>query len=464
MAMKLKHFLSKWESITDDPWVLSVIRQGLELEFMVEPSQINMNSTQKLAINREIKRLLAIGCIKEVKRTERLFLSNIFTVPQKNGDLRLVINLKDLNQFLAFHHFKMERFQTAKDLIQEGDWMIKLDLKEAYHSVPVTPDHQRYLAFLWDGKCYVYCVLPFELGPAPRVFTKIRKPILVHVRQNLVIRCIMYLVEWASSSLAFPISDHNNRCCQKRGMGASCNKHKTQGRWTQEEASLHINILELKAALFALKSFAKVYQMTNAHVRLKIDNTPAQAYISHQGRTKSVGLCNQAQELWKSCLLHQTIVSAEHLPGIHNRDADQTSRIFNNRTEWMISPHLLREALSLLAVNPSIDLFASRLNKQFPIFCSWKPDPDAWKIDAFSFPWIQNGLYAFPPFCLVGKVLAKVIQDKSQNLVLVTPWWPSQQWFPLMKGLAITQPRFLKETKRTLVLPHSEDLHPYGDS
>ena len=166
---------------------------------MVEPShqgsppQINMNSTQKLAINKEIKRLLAISCIKEVKRTERLFLSNIFTVPKKNGDLRLVINLKDLNQFLAFHHFKIESFQTAKDLIQKGDWMIKLDLKEAYHSVLVTPDHQRYLAFLWDGKCYVYCVLPFGLGPALRVFTKITKLILVHIRQNLVIRCVMYL-------------------------------------------------------------------------------------------------------------------------------------------------------------------------------------------------------------------------------------------------------------------------------
>ena len=103
-----------------------------------------------------------------------------------------MINLKDLNQFLAFHHFKMESFQTAKDLIREGDWMIKLDLKEAYHSVPVTPDHQRYLAFLWDGKCHVYCVLPFGLGPAPQVFTKITNPILVHIRQNLVIRCVMY--------------------------------------------------------------------------------------------------------------------------------------------------------------------------------------------------------------------------------------------------------------------------------
>ena len=153
-----------------------------------------MNSTQTLAINKEIKRLLAIGCIKEVKRTESLFLSNIFTVIKKNGDLRLVINSKDWNQFLAFHHFKMESFQTANDLIQEVDWMINLNLKEAYHSVPVTPDHQIYHAFFWDGKCYVYCVLPFGLGPAPRRFTKITKPILVHIRQNLVIRCVMILI------------------------------------------------------------------------------------------------------------------------------------------------------------------------------------------------------------------------------------------------------------------------------
>ena len=75
-----------------------------------------MNSTQKLAINKEIKRLLAISCIKEVKRTVRLFLSNIFTVPKKNGDL-----MQTSDQFLAFHHFKMGSFQTAKDLIQEGD-------------------------------------------------------------------------------------------------------------------------------------------------------------------------------------------------------------------------------------------------------------------------------------------------------------------------------------------------------
>ena len=77
----------------------------------------------------------------------------------------------------------------------------------------------------------------------------------------------------------------------------------------------------------------------------------------------------------------------------------------------------------------------------------------------FSFPWIQKGLYAFPIWS-DGKVPAKVIQDRTQNLVLVKPWWPSQPWFTLLKGLSITQPQFPKETKRTFVLPHSEDLHP----
>ena len=93
--------------------------------------------------------------------------------------------------------------------------------------------------------------------------------------RNIVVDSQCTPVEQGSSSPAFPFSGHYIRRCQNGGGGggASRNKRKTQGRWTQEEASLHINISELKAALFALKSFAKVYQMTNTHVRFKIDNT-----------------------------------------------------------------------------------------------------------------------------------------------------------------------------------------------
>ena len=44
--------------------------------------------------------------------------------------------------------------------------------------------------------------------------------------------------------------------------------------------------------------------------------------------------------------------------------------------------------------------------QQFPIFCSWKPDPDAWEIDTFSFPWIQKGL-CFPTILPGGKSSSK---------------------------------------------------------
>ena len=149
---------------------LSVIRQGLELELMVEPSQrssplqINMNFAQKSAINKEIKRLLAVGCIKEVKRTERVFLSNIFTVPKKNKDLRLVINLKDLNQFLAFHHFKMESFQTAKDLMQDKTGFGR---SLSFSSRDTRSSEMFYLPLGWQMLCLLCSSL--WAGSSPRV-------------------------------------------------------------------------------------------------------------------------------------------------------------------------------------------------------------------------------------------------------------------------------------------------------
>jgi hypothetical protein len=42
-----------------------------------------------------------------------------------------------------------------------------------------------------------------------------------------------------------------------------------------------------------------------------------------------------------------------------------------------------------------MDLFASRLNCQISKFASWKPDPDAVVIDAFSFPWSNEYYYIF---------------------------------------------------------------------
>ena len=51
--------------------------------------------------------------------------------PQKDGSHRPVINVCQLNQFVIWEHFKMENIHLVEHLIQEGDWTVKINLKDA---------------------------------------------------------------------------------------------------------------------------------------------------------------------------------------------------------------------------------------------------------------------------------------------------------------------------------------------
>ena len=66
-----------------------------------------------------------------------------------------------------------------------------------------------------------------------------------------------------------------------------------------------------------------------------------------------------------------------------------------------------------------IDLFVSRLNTKCTKYASYKPDPDAYHVNAFSMCWLNLNSFIFPPFSIVGRVLAKLAQDQVTALVIV---------------------------------------------
>ena len=66
-----------------------------------------------------------------------------------------------------------------------------------------------------------------------------------------------------------------------KGWRAVCQGVHTRGLWTQEESLLHINALELKAALFALRAFPN--NRRKLHVHLRMDNRTAVAYLLKMG-------------------------------------------------------------------------------------------------------------------------------------------------------------------------------------
>ena len=73
----------------------------------------------------------------------------------------------------------------------------------------------------------------------------------------------------------------------------------------------------------------------------------------------------------------------------------------------MISPHLLRETLSLLAVKPSIDLFASSLNKQFSKLLQLQTRSRRMEDRCLQFPMDTEGPLCFPTILPGGKSSGK---------------------------------------------------------
>ena len=81
------------------------------------------------------------------------------------------------------------------------------------------------------------------------------------------------------------------------------------------------------------------------------------------GSTKSETCNNIASRIWNFCIENKLWVSAAHIPGKKNIEADQQSRILQDVTEWKLHPELFHKIVDKFGV-PDIDLFASRINRQ----------------------------------------------------------------------------------------------------
>jgi len=65
----------------------------------------------------------------------------------------------------------MESIHLLKDLLRKEDYLIKIDLKDAYLTVPIWQKHQRYLRFLWRDSLLEFACLPFGLASASRRYS-----------------------------------------------------------------------------------------------------------------------------------------------------------------------------------------------------------------------------------------------------------------------------------------------------
>ena len=602
--------------MTHDQFILNSI-SGMKLEFKEgkfpptstrNPHSFRRNSIDNARVHEEIRNLQTKNVIEQCSHVEGEFISNVFPRPKKNGGIRLILDLSELNKYLVYRHFKMDNIHKVLELISPNNFLASVDLRDAYYSVPVHDGDRKFLRFTFSDQCWQFKAMPNGLSSAPRLFTKILKPVfatlrrlghivigylddtiliseseaklkesiattvsllthlgfVVHPEKSVLyptrkIKFLGFMLDTVEMSISLPeekmteIRDlcanllHMNRPSIRQvarvigkivasfpavqygplfyrelekdkiqalkankghfdrkmelsteakqelqwwvenihtafapiqrkkadlelrsdasgaGWGATNLHSSTGGRWSEKE--LHnakhsgINYLELVAAGHGLKSYCK--ELRDVHVLLRVDNTTAVAYLNNMGGVKSPNCNDAAKEIWKWCIQKHIWITASHIPGKLNVEADHRSRQFNDGSEWMLNPAKFQEIASHYGT-PEIDLFASRLNKQVERYVAWQPDPEAENVDAFTLDWGPLDFYAFPPFCLISRCLQKIRQDKAKGIVVV-PNWPTQPWFPVLMSLTTERPMLLRHSAELLTLPGTGEPHPLHD-
>ena len=139
---------------------------------------------EKYQTNYQSEKLRMKGVLTNAKADPENYISNIFIRPKSDGSHRLILNLKYLNAGVDHIHFKMETLRCVVPIIKKHSWFASIDLKDADESVPIDPHFRKYLSFYWAGRLYQFTSLPNGLSSAPRVFTKLLKPVFSYLRKQ----------------------------------------------------------------------------------------------------------------------------------------------------------------------------------------------------------------------------------------------------------------------------------------
>ena len=605
VGARLQRFWQVWHSLGANPRVVSILQEGYNLPFKEKPPLTRSpviisgyaNPVKSKLIKDSLQELIQKQAVERVIIPSSLaFYNRLFLVPKPNLKWRPILDLSQLNYYLATASFKMETPETIRLSLQKGEWVTSLDFSDAYFHIPIGQRSRKFLRFFLHSQAYQFTALPFGLSTAPLEFTKVAKEVKL-MAQARGIRIHQYLDDWLlrapcpetcllhtrtlldlchrlgwvvnmtkselvpqqvfnfvgyrfdlSQGLVKPTQERwmtlsqkiidllNQQVCSVRqfmsliglltatekqvvagrlhmrpiqwhlkrhwhvpeslekviplpqslhphlrwwlipnnvlkgqplhplqhalqlftdasneGWGAHLGDFTARGLWSTQESALHINLLELKAVLLALKQFERL--CWNQTILVCSDNTTVVSYINKEGGMKSGSLCALLWRLLMWCNQRQIVLRARHIPGHLNVIADKLSRHGQViQTEWS----LLQEVFDQICRRwhkPEVDLFATKFNHKLPRFVSPVPDLLAWKVDALSVPWQGLDAYVFPPVALLGKVVSKLMDQGFHRVILIAPGWPNMSWFWDLVSMSVQIPLSLPRVGNLLTQP-----------
>ena len=132
-------------------FVKNIVTYGYALSLKRFPASAFLNNNQSALthsgfVEEAIAKLLTNRCIKECDVAPRVV--NPLSVAE-GTKLRLVLDLRHVNQYVEATRFKYENLKTLAELFEAGFHFFTFDLESVFHHVSVVEHHQQLLGFSW---------------------------------------------------------------------------------------------------------------------------------------------------------------------------------------------------------------------------------------------------------------------------------------------------------------------------
>jgi len=124
--------------------------------------------SQEKKLKEEIKRMCACGVLRKVNRSEWGFPA--FTIPKKDGTLRSIADLRELNKRIKRKPFPLPKIQDMLQKLEGFMYATSLDLNMGYYHIQLSANSSSYCTIVLPWGKYEYLRLPMGLCNSPDIF------------------------------------------------------------------------------------------------------------------------------------------------------------------------------------------------------------------------------------------------------------------------------------------------------
>lgn len=289
--------LRQWEAIGASPAVLRTLAHGHRLNFWAPPppyqaKPIEVHSSDRDWLREEIGKNLQRG--SWLRATEKPRHCAAAFIASNNGKRRVVIDLRHVNKFLRSKGCRYDTLKSLRHLLRRGDYMLSMDLESGYHHIGIAQEHVKYLGFQIDGEFFYCTALPFGLSTAPRVFTKVMRAFVGHLRGR-GIRVLPYLDDFLFCLESAEEAEQAAKYIDNLLLSLGLRRNRTKGSWLPVQRIEHLG--------FAIDSLTMLFKVTERK-ETRVRTFARELMALAQRRTRRVpvrmlsSFCGVAVSLW----------------------------------------------------------------------------------------------------------------------------------------------------------------------